>query len=94
MGKRKLKVFRVQPQAYEKFAETFKDSINKSDEIRHLIAKACDNPPADYPVRKIKADLVAFSLFLDESEHEKLVKMCEAQGVSKNIFLEAMFNTV
>lgn len=92
MSKRQLKVFRVQPQAYQKFVDKHKDADNRSEQLRTIVSKACDNPPGNYPVRKIKADLVAFSVFIDKDEHDKLVKICEAQGVSKNIFLEAAFN--
>lgn len=92
MSKRQLKVFRVQPEAYQRFVEKHKDAENRSEQLRAIVSKACDNPPVKYPVRKIKADLVAFSVFIDKDEHDKLVKTCEAQGVSKNIFLEAAFN--
>ncbi|MDO8414767.1 MAG: hypothetical protein Q7S87_01000 [Agitococcus sp.] len=96
-----LKVFRVQPaslQRWKDFVQSLTGSStlkrHESEFLRRHIKQACAKPPSTYPQREVKADLSAFSVFLDEADHAQLVRVAEAQGVSKNLFIEAMFNNL
>jgi hypothetical protein len=89
---KKLRVFRVQPESYNRVATSATQEKNRSEHLRRLIHRACEAPPSQFPARRIKADLRAFSLFMAEDEHSELVKASRAAGVSKNLFLEAAFN--
>lgn len=89
---KKLRVFRIQPDSYERITQLYGESKNRSGPLRTLIAKSCVTPPTDFPVRALKADLKAFSLFMEEDDHKALVKASKKAGVSKNIFIEAVFN--
>lgn len=92
---RKLRVFRVQPQAYEKFMNATKDAPNKSEEMRSILETACkESPPGVFPKRKIKADLKAFSVFMSDAEHEMLIQAKIKAGVSKNMFIEAVLSNL
>jgi predicted HicB family RNase H-like nuclease len=96
-----LKVFRVQPASFHRW-KTFVDRLRaespsaslESDVLRRHITQACATPPAAYPHRKVKADLRAFSVFLEPAEHAKLVDVARKQQVSKNLFVEAMFDSL
>lgn len=89
MSKKTLKTFRVRPAAYEKFLDHARDVDNRSAAIRSLLSQACAQPPGQYPVREIKADLTAFSVFLDVELHDELLRSARRAGVSKNLFIEA-----
>ena len=88
---RRLKVFRVQPQAYTRLLDATKEARNRSERIRQLLMQACATPPQDFPARAIKADLTAFSVFLADEETQALAEASTSAGVSRNVFVEAVF---
>lgn len=87
---KKLKVFRVSPEVYQRFVAATSGIRNRSEHIRNLLSKACEAPPARYPQRGIKPDLQPFSIFMAEEDVEKLSFACDAASVSRNIFVEAV----
>jgi hypothetical protein len=89
---KKLRVFRVRPASYDRVIQAVGATQKLSTPIRRLIADACMAPPEDFPVREKKAPLCAFSLFMDEESHSALVDAAQTANVSKNLFLEAVFN--
>lgn len=98
---KELKVFRVQPTSFQKWKEFYEKITTPSVErgaesklLREQFKQACDSPPSTYVKRSLKADLRAFSVYLDEAEHDKLVEVAKAKGVSKNIFIETVFNNL
>jgi hypothetical protein len=91
---KKLRVFRVQPKSYDRVIQSVGATKNVSAPIRRLIEEACLAPPSEFPVRAKKAELCSFSLFMDDGSHSTLVRASKVAGVSKNLFLEAVFNRV
>lgn len=89
--KKKLRVFRVQPDSYEAMREAIGQVNNVSEKVRQLLGEACAAPPPAFPQRKLKAELKSFPLFMDEVEHGALVVAAKAAGVSKNVFVEGVF---
>ena len=90
----KLRVFRVQPHSFKAMVSASRGTDNRSAFIRETLSQACDDAqaPTQFPVRATKADLRAFSVFMTDDEHEQLVEASAKKGVSKNLFIEAVFD--
>ena len=87
----KLRVFRVQPQAFDALVESTHAAANRSEQIRRLLKDACHRPPSQYPVRGLKPDLKQFSVFMHDEEVASLASAAESAGVSQSVFVEAVF---
>ena len=88
----KLRVFRVQPRAFDQLVALTRGCPNRSEQMRRLLKNACLRPPLEFPVRGLKPDLKQVSLFMDDDEVHALADAAERAGVSQSVFVEAAFN--
>ncbi len=92
--KKSLKTFRVQPTAYAAMVSAFQaepGSLCMSQFIRSTLTDFAGNPKGPFATRKVKADLHAFSVRMDDTLKEAIADAAQRSGVSANILVETSF---